>query len=142
MFSPRLLAASAAILGVAVLVVLYASGLLSLGAAAATCAFLILLAALAYLVLSLRRIDGKAQRIDQRVKKYEAELAKTTTGLKRIETRIDRLTEAVERSNGRHGEDLGAILASLGEDRVNAMARAREVEQLREEIRALAKDPV
>ncbi|MBT2230104.1 hypothetical protein [Nonomuraea sp. NEAU-A123] len=145
MLSPRRLAATAAILGVlavAVLVVLVLAGLLTFGAAAATGAFAITLAGLAVLVLTVRRIDGKAQRIDLRAKKHEAELAKTATALKRIEARLDRLAEAVEQSATRREDDLGAILASLGEDRVNAMTRAREVEELREEVRALAKDPV
>ncbi|MFD1540363.1 hypothetical protein [Nonomuraea guangzhouensis] len=144
MFSPRRLAATAAILGVlavAVLALLVLADLLTLGAAATSGAFAITLAGLALLVLTVRRIDGKAQRIDLRVKKHEAELAKTATALKRIESRLDRLTEAVEQSAKRREDDLGAILASLGEDRVNAMTRAREVEELREEIRALAKDP-
>ncbi|WP_219464899.1 hypothetical protein [Nonomuraea rhizosphaerae] len=145
MLSPRRLAATAAILGVlaaAALVVLVLTGLLTWGAAVASGAFAIALAALAVLVLSVRRVDGKAQRIDQRTKKHEAELAGNIAALKRIEARLDRLAEAVEQSATRREEDLGAILASLGEDRVNAMTRAREVEELREEVRALAKGHV
>lgn len=144
MLSPRRLAATAAFLGIltVVLVVLVVTGALELGAAAAAGAFVISLAALAFLVLSVRRLDGKAHRIDLRVKKHETELARTATALTRIESRIDTLTQAVEQSMARHGDDLAAILASLGEDRVNAMAHAREVEELREEVRALAKDPV
>jgi hypothetical protein len=142
MLSPRRLAATGALLSVlvaGVLVVLVPAGLISLGAAAATAAFLIALAGLAFLALTVRRIDGKAHRIDLRIKKHEAELARATTALKHVETRLDLLVRAVEESAARRADDLGAILASLGEDRVNAMARAREVEELREEIRALAK---
>ncbi|WP_379507336.1 hypothetical protein [Nonomuraea zeae] len=145
MLSPRRLAATAALLAVlvaCVLVLLVLADLITFGAAAAAAAFLVCLAALAFLLLSVRRLDGKAQRIDLRVKKHESELARTTTALKRIETRLDLLVQAVEDSAARRADDLGAILASLGEDRVNAMARAREVEELRAEVRALAKDAV
>ncbi|GAA3218291.1 hypothetical protein [Nonomuraea helvata] len=145
MLSPRRLAATAAILAalaVGVLALLVIADLITLGAAAATVAFLVALAALAFLTLTVRRLDGKAHRIDLRIKKYEAELARTTTALKKIETRLDVLVQAVEDSAARRADDLGAILASLGEDRVNAMARAREVEELRDEVRALARDSV
>ncbi|GAA3581191.1 hypothetical protein GCM10022419_073380 [Nonomuraea rosea] len=145
MLSPRRLAATVALLAVlaaCVLALLVLADLITFGAAAATAAFLVSLAALAVLLLAVRRLDGKAQRIDLRVKKHETELARTTTALKRIETRMDLLVQAVEDSAARRADDLGAILASLGEDRVNAMARAREVEELRAEVRALAKDAV
>ncbi|TMR92143.1 hypothetical protein [Nonomuraea basaltis] len=145
MLSPRRLAATGALLSAlvaCVLVLLVMAGLITLGAAAATAAFLVVLAALAFLALTVRRLDGKAHRIDLRVKKYEAELARTTTALKNIETRLDLLVRAVEESAARRADDLGAILSSLGEDRVNAMSRAREVEELRAEVRALAKDSV
>ncbi|MGN9838509.1 hypothetical protein ACTMTI_10360 [Nonomuraea sp. H19] len=145
MLSPRRLAATGALLSAlaaGVLVLLVLADLITFGAAAATAAFVVALAAIAFLVLTVRRLDGKAHRIDLRIKKYEAELARTTTALKHIETRLDLLVQAVEDSAARRADDLGAILASLGEDRVNAMARAREVEELREEVRALAKDSV
>lgn len=145
MLSPRRLAATAASLGAlvfAALVLLALTGVLDLGAAAATAAFLIALAALAFLVMSVRRLDGKAQRIDQRVKKHDAELATTAATLKRIESQLEQLSRAMEASAARGNDDLSAILASLGEDRVNAMVHAREVEELRAEVRALAKDPV
>jgi len=133
-------AAVLGVLGGALLVISVLTGLLSPGEAAVAGAFAACLAALALLVLMVRRLDGKAQRIDLRVKKYESELARTTTTLKRIDTRLDTLTRAVEESAARRGEDLAAILASLGEDRVNAMTRAHEVEELRAEVRALAED--
>ncbi|MFG6199221.1 hypothetical protein [Nonomuraea sp. JJY05] len=145
MLSPRRLAATAALLAAltaGVLALLVLAGLITVGAAAVTVAFLVTLAGLAFLVLTVRRLDGKAHRIDLRIKKHEAELARTTTALKNIETRLDLLVQAVEDSAARRADDLGAILASLGEDRVNAMARAREVEELRAEVRALARDSV
>ncbi|WP_049559047.1 hypothetical protein [Nonomuraea sp. SBT364] len=145
MLAPSRPAATAAALGalaLAVLVLLVLAGLISFGEAAAAGGFVISLAALAFLVLAVRRIDGKAHRIDLRVKKYEAELARTTTALRQIDSRLDKLVRSVEESGARRGDDIGAILASLGEDRVNAMARAREVEELREEVRALSKDRV
>ncbi|MGR6923331.1 hypothetical protein ACU635_54515 [[Actinomadura] parvosata] len=145
MLSPRRLATTAAplaALALGVLALLVLADLITFGAAAAATAFMITLAALALLLLTVRRIDGKAHRIDLRIKKHEAELAKTTAALKTIETRLDVLVQAVEDSAARRADDLGAILASLGEDRVNAMARAREVEELREEVRALAKGRV
>ncbi|MCK2221730.1 hypothetical protein MF672_049180 [Actinomadura sp. ATCC 31491] len=143
MSSPRRLAAIGALLAVvaaAALVTLVLAGRTTAGVAAATAAFLVLLAALAFLAVTVRRLDGKAHRIDLRVKKYEAELARTTTALRAIDTRLGLLVQAVEESAARRAEDIGAILASLGEDRVNAMARAREVEELRAEVRALAGD--
>lgn len=140
MLTPRRLTAATAVLGglaLAALVVLTSTGVLPLGSAAATGAFLIMMAALAFAVLTVRRIDGRTHRIDLRVKRVENDLARTATAFQRIETRIDRLTESVTASTGGRADDLAAILASLGEDRVNAMARAREVEELGAEIRAL-----
>ncbi|GAA4909265.1 hypothetical protein GCM10023334_007450 [Nonomuraea thailandensis] len=145
MLSPRRLAATAAplaALALGVLALLVLADLITLGAAAAAVAFMISLAALALLVVTVRRLDGKAHRIDLRIKKHETELARTTAALRSIETRLDVLVQAVEDSAARRADDLGAILASLGEDRVNAMARAREVAELREEVRGLAKDRV
>ncbi|MEV3977345.1 hypothetical protein ACIBK9_32030 [Nonomuraea sp. NPDC050227] len=142
MLSPRRLAAAAALLAVVaagVLALLVLAGLLTLGAAAAVAAFAVTLAALALLLLTVRRVDGKAHRIDLRMKKHEAELARATTAVKNLESRLELLVQAVEESAARRADDIGAILASLGEDRVNAMTRAREVEELREEVRALAK---
>ncbi|MFI7692847.1 hypothetical protein ACIBQ6_27515 [Nonomuraea sp. NPDC049655] len=142
MLSPRRLAAAAALLAVVaagVLALLVLAGLLTLGAAAAVAAFAVTLAALALLLLTVRRVDGKAHRIDLRMKKHEAELARATTAVKNLESRLELLVQAVEESAARRADDIGAILASLGEDRVNAMTRAREVEELREKVRALAK---
>ncbi|MEU8317528.1 hypothetical protein AB0C33_04080 [Nonomuraea sp. NPDC048881] len=142
MLSPRRLAAAAALLAVVaagVLALLVLAGLLTLGAAAAVAAFAVTLAALALLLFTVRRVDGKAHRIDLRMKKHEAELARATTAVKNLESRLELLVQAVEESAARRADDIGAILASLGEDRVNAMTRAREVEELREEVRALAK---
>ncbi|MER6505592.1 hypothetical protein ABT158_02215 [Nonomuraea sp. NPDC001636] len=142
MLSPRRLAAAAALLAVVAagaLALLVLAGLLTLGAAAAVAAFAVTLAALALVLLTVRRVDGKAHRIDLRMKKHEAELARATTAVKNLESRLELLVQAVEESAGRRADDIGAILASLGEDRVNAMTRAREVEELREEVRALAK---
>lgn len=145
MLSPRRTAATAAFLGaliVIALVVLVLGGLLPPGAAAATAAFAVALAALALLLLTVRRVDGKAQRIDQRVKKHEAQLAKTATALQRIDAKLGGLAAAIERADVRRDDDLAAILASLGEDRVNAAVRARELDELREEVRALAEGRV
>jgi Skp family chaperone for outer membrane proteins len=144
MLSPRRLAATAALLGAlaaGALALLVLADLITFGAAAATAAFALALAALVLLLLTVRRVDGKAHRIDLRIKKHEAELARTTTALKNIESRLDLLVQAVEDSAARRADDLGAILASLGEDRVNAMSRAREVEELREEVRSPDKGP-
>ncbi|MEV0618084.1 hypothetical protein AB0I81_32495 [Nonomuraea sp. NPDC050404] len=143
--SPRRLAATAAplaALALGALALLVFADLITFGAAVSAVAFMIALAALALLVLIVRRLDGKAHRIDLRIKKHETELARTTATLKSIETRIDVLVRAVEDSAGRRADDVGAILASLGEDRVNARVAAREVAELREEVRGLAKDRV
>ncbi|MFD9939349.1 hypothetical protein ACFWYW_01645 [Nonomuraea sp. NPDC059023] len=137
MLSTRRTAATAAILGVLALAALLVTGVFTLAAAAVAAALLVSLAALAFLVLTVRRLDGKAQRIDQRVKKNESSHAATAAALKRIEKRLEELSAAMEDGAARRTEDLGAILVSLGEDRVNAMTHAREVERLREEVRAL-----
>ncbi|MEU4546596.1 hypothetical protein [Nonomuraea dietziae] len=144
MLSPRHLAAIAILGGLvlAVLGVLSLTGAVSPAAALAAAAFLLALSALAFLVLTVRRLDGKAHRIDLRVKKIENGLTQTATGLKRIESRIDRLSAAVEESATRRGEDLSAILASLGEDRVNAMTHAEEVAELRAALRELREERV
>lgn len=137
MFSPNRLAAAAALLSAFALLVFLVSGVITLAAAAIAGAFLFSLAALGFLVLTVRRLDGKTHRIDLRVKKNEVAHAATAAALKRIETRLDQLAKAVEETATSRTEDLGAVLASLGEDRVNAMTHAREVERLREEVRAL-----
>ncbi|GAA2685165.1 MULTISPECIES: hypothetical protein [Nonomuraea] len=144
MLSPRHLAAIAILGGLvlAVLGVLSLTGAVSPAAALAAAAFLLALSALAFLVLTVRRLDGKAHRIDLRVKKIENGLTQSATGLKRIESRIDRLSAAVEESATRRNEDLSAILASLGEDRVNAMTHAEEVAELRAALRELREERV
>ncbi|MGV9307815.1 hypothetical protein ACWENQ_27905 [Nonomuraea sp. NPDC004354] len=144
MLSPRRLAATA-ILGALVLgalaITVY-TGVLSFTAALAATAVLLSLGVPAFLMLAVRRLDGKAHRIDLRVKKIETGLAQTGAGLKRIETRIDALTAAVEEVARGRTEGLSAILASLGEDRVNAMAHAEEVALLRAELRELRRESV
>ncbi|WP_327087057.1 hypothetical protein OIE66_32710 [Nonomuraea sp. NBC_01738] len=137
MLSTRHLAAAAAILGALALLSLLAIGVFTPVEALATGAFLVCLAALGFLVLVVRRMDGRTHRIDLRVKKNEAGHTATATALKRIEARLDTLGAAIEETATRRNEDLAAVLASLGEDRVNAIAHAREVERLREEVRAL-----
>lgn len=140
MLSPRRLAATAAGLAVlvfAALALLTLMGTIEPGTAATAIALLISLGALAFLVFAVRRLDGKTHRIDLRVKKNDAQLAGTAATLKRIETRLDQLARSIEDTAAGRNEDLGAILASLGEDRVNAMARAREVEELRAEVHAM-----
>ncbi|GAA0943066.1 hypothetical protein [Nonomuraea longicatena] len=137
MLSPRRAAVLAAIVAIAALAALVLTGVLALAGAAVTGAFAVALAALAFLVLIVRRLDGKTHRIDLRVKKNESGHAATAAALKRVEARLDTLAAAIEKTATRRDEDLGAILASLGEDRVNAMTHAREVERLREQVRAL-----
>jgi hypothetical protein len=137
MLSPRRSAALAVIVAIAALAALVLTGVLTLAGAAVTGAFAVALAALAFLVLIVRRLDGKAHRIDLRVKKNESGHAATAAALKRVEARLDTLAAAIEKTAARRDEDLGAILASLGEDRVNSMTHAREVERLREQVRAL-----
>ncbi|MFI6319935.1 hypothetical protein ACIBG8_20535 [Nonomuraea sp. NPDC050556] len=140
MLSPRRLAATAAGLAVlvfAALALLTLMGTIEPGTAATAVALLITIGALAFLVFVVRRLDGRTHRIDLRVKKNDAQLAGTAAALKRIEARLDQLARSIEDTAVRRNEDLGAILASLGEDRVNAMARAREVEELRAEVRGM-----
>jgi membrane protein implicated in regulation of membrane protease activity len=141
MLSPRRVAATA-IFGILaiVLIILVIAGSLTPGAALTTAAFAAALAALAFIALGVRRLDGKAHRLDLRVKQRETGATETVTVLREIESRLDRLADAVERAAGQRDDDLAAILSSLGEDRVNAMTRAREVDELREEVHTLARD--
>lgn len=113
--SPRALAAIAA--GAAALAAVAAlTDLLSYGEAA-------ILLGVAYLVMIARRVDGKAHRIELRVKRHEAALQK-------VEKQVTALAAKIDDSSAQRQEDLAAILASLGEDRVNAMAQAEELRNL------------
>ncbi|MEU1876534.1 hypothetical protein ABZ470_04420 [Streptosporangium sp. NPDC020072] len=103
-------------------------GALGLAAAVAV------LAAQALTLVTLRRTDGKAQRVDNRVKRQEAELAKVRTAVERLDGRLDEIVSLLRQESGRHEEDLRAILVSLGEDRLTAVPRRREMEELVSEL--------
>ncbi|WP_067174326.1 class I SAM-dependent methyltransferase [Microtetraspora niveoalba] len=78
--------------------------------------------------LSVRRLDGKALRIDGRVKRQEAALAKVADALAQVAARLDQAGAATDTHGSRRDEDLRAILASLGEDRVNTMLARQEID--------------
>jgi Skp family chaperone for outer membrane proteins len=113
--SPRALAAIAAVAAALAAVAAF-TDLLSYGEAA-------IFLAVAYLVMLARRVDGKAHRIELRVKRHE-------TTLQKLEQQLAALDKKLDDSAAQRNEDLAAILASLGEDRVNAMAQAEELRNL------------
>ncbi len=87
--------------------------------------------------VAVRRLDGKALRIDGRVKRQEVVLTKVTDALTRVAGRLDQVAEATEAHGSRREEDLRAIRASLGEDRVNTMLVRQEIEGAIRDLGAL-----
>ncbi|WP_061296827.1 hypothetical protein [Herbidospora cretacea] len=95
------------------------------------------LAGLGLLVFSVRRLDGKTQRIDTRVKKLETNLARVTTTLGTVSEELAGASRLLAEGAARRDDDLRAVLAALGEDRVNAMFLRNEVEAEIKEIRRI-----
>ncbi|GAB1820665.1 hypothetical protein [Herbidospora sp. RD11066] len=95
------------------------------------------LAGLGLLVFSVRRLDGKTQRIDTRVKKLETNLARVTATLGTVSEELAGASKLLAEGAARRDDDLRAVLAALGEDRVNAMFLRNEVEAEIKEIRRI-----
>ncbi|GAA2991182.1 hypothetical protein [Streptosporangium longisporum] len=139
--TPRKLTLLAAIVGPLVLItlaVLAITGIVSVTAALVLGALATVLAVQLLMILTVRRLDGKALRIDARVKRHEAETATVKTVAERLDRRLDEITALIEKHENRRDEDLQAILVSLGEDRL-AFAPGRR--QIEETVRDLLSHP-
>ncbi|GAA0430294.1 hypothetical protein Acor_45950 [Acrocarpospora corrugata] len=136
--TPRRLAIMGAGVGtvaIAVLALLVIVGVVEPVEALTLAGLAAVLAGLAFLVLNLRRLDGKVLRIDARVKREERQLTEIAAGLAALTAKLDSISPALAEAAVQHDEDLRAVLASLGEDRVNAMFVRREIEAELQEIR-------
>ncbi|MDP9860750.1 MULTISPECIES: hypothetical protein [Streptosporangium] len=135
--TPRKLTLLAAIAGSLLLVglaLLVAVDAVSVTAAVVLGAIATVLAAQVLAVATVRRVDGKALRIDNRAKRYEAELAQVKAATERLDRRLAEMVELLREHGHRRDEDLQAILVSLGEDRLAAMPRRTEVEEMVHEL--------
>ncbi|MFC4057411.1 hypothetical protein ACFOWE_03850 [Planomonospora corallina] len=128
--TPRQLVLPAAAGGCLALVALVVSGAVPASDAVLLGAVVLLLGTQALVLLAVRRTDGKAQRVDARTKRCETGLAELTAAAERIGARLDEVAALLSERGLAHDEDLRAILASLGEDRLNAMALRQEVARL------------
>ncbi|MEV8635898.1 hypothetical protein AB0395_30000 [Streptosporangium sp. NPDC051023] len=135
--TPRKLTLLAAITGplvLAALALLAGTGALSITAAVVLGAIAVVLAAQALAVVTVRRVDGKALRIDNRVKRYETELAQVRTATERLDRRLDEIVSLLREDGSRREEDLRAILVSLGEDRLASVPRRGGTEMFGEPL--------
>ncbi|WP_214106481.1 hypothetical protein [Acrocarpospora catenulata] len=129
------LGAGGGVAGTAVLGLLTVVGVIEALDAATLALLGACLAGVAFLVLGLRRLDGKVQRMDNRVKREAAGLAGVSATLAAVNQKLDSIAPTLAEAAVQHDEDLRAVLASLGEDRVNAMFLRREIEAELQEIR-------
>ncbi|WP_329090938.1 MULTISPECIES: hypothetical protein [unclassified Streptosporangium] len=131
--TPRKLTLLAATLGPVFLIaltLLASFEIISVTAAIVLGAIAAVLAVQVLAVATVRRIDGKAQRIDTRVKRYEAELATVKTATQRLDRRLDEIVELLKEHERKRDEDLQAILVSLGEDRLASVPRRQDIEEM------------
>ncbi|GIH29281.1 hypothetical protein Aph01nite_75910 [Acrocarpospora phusangensis] len=136
--TPRRLAVMGAGIGtaaIAVLTLLVIVGMVEPVEALLLGALGAVLGGLAFLLLTLRRLDGKVQRMDARVKRDEQKLAEIAGSLAAVAAKLDAIAPTLAEAAVQHDEDLRAVLASLGEDRVNAMFVRREIEAELQEIK-------
>jgi|GEM_PF-5416059 len=133
MSTPRKLTLLAAILGPVFLIaltLLASFEVISIAAVIVLGAIATVLAVQVFAVVTVRRVDGKAQRIDARVKRHEAELATVKAATQRLDRRLDEIVELLKEGEHKRDEDLQAILVSLGEDRLASVPRHREIEEM------------
>ncbi|MEU3164185.1 hypothetical protein [Streptosporangium sp. NPDC006930] len=133
MSTPRKLTLLAATLGPVFLIaltLLASFEIISVTAAIVLGAIATVLAVQVFAVATVRRVDGKAQRIDARVKRYEAELATVKAATQRLDRRLDEIVELLKKHEHKRDEDLQAILVSLGEDRLASVPRHQEIEEM------------
>ncbi|GIH74749.1 hypothetical protein [Planobispora longispora] len=122
-----LLTAAAGSLVLITLVLLASTGAVSATAAVLFGMSAVLLGAQVLLITGIRRTDGKALRIDARTKRCEAAIARTAAAVERLGSRLDEISELLGQDRLQHDENLRAILASLGEERLHAMSMRQEM---------------
>jgi hypothetical protein len=103
------------------------------------------LGAIAVVAVWLRRLDGKVQRLDAKVRRLIQ--PPDPAPQRRLEERLDHVQAAVDRLGdvaGRLEERTATVLATLGEDRVEAAYLTREhsvlLTEMAEGLRALTGD--
>jgi hypothetical protein len=132
MSTPRkltLLATTIGLLAVIALTLLAGTDVISVTASVLLGAIAVMLACQILTVMSVRRVDGKALRVDNRVKRYEAELAQVKTVTMRLDQRLDEIVELLGKLELKRDEDLREIMVSLGEDRLTSLPRRQELEE-------------
>ncbi|AWS41078.1 hypothetical protein [Streptosporangium sp. 'caverna'] len=129
-----LLAASIGLCALIALTLLTGTDVISATAAVVLGAIAVVLACQVLTVMSVRRVDGKAMRIDNRVKRYETELADVKAVTARLDRRLDEIVELLRSRELKRDEDLQAILISLGEDRLTSLPQRQEMEEMVHEL--------
>src|SRR5689334_5560346 len=135
--TPRKLALLAASIGLCALIaltLLTGADVISATAAVVLGAIAVVLACQVLTVMSVRRVDGKAMRIDNRVKRYETELAEVKAATARLDRRLGEIVELLRSRELKRDEDLQAILISLGEDRLTSLPQRQEMEEMVHEL--------
>ncbi|MEU4829110.1 hypothetical protein [Streptosporangium sp. NPDC023615] len=130
--TPRKLTLLAAIVGLPTLIalaLLASIGIVSVTGAVVLGGLATVLAVQFLMIATVRRVDGKALRIDARVKRHEAEMATVKTVAERLDRRLDEITALLGEQESRRDEDLRAILVSLGEDRLAFAPGRRQIEE-------------
>lgn len=131
--TPRKLTLLAAAIGPLVLVALIllaGTGVISFTGAIVLGAIGTVLAIQMLAIMAVRRVDGKALRIDNRVKRYETELATVKAATERLDRRLDEIVELLREHEHKRNEDLQAILVSLGEDRLALLPQRQEMAEV------------
>jgi hypothetical protein len=129
-----LLAAGIGLCALIALTLLTGADVISATAAVVLGAIAVVLACQVLTVMSVRRVDGKAMRIDNRVKRYETEMADVKTVTERLDRRLDEIVELLRSRELKRDEDLQAILISLGEDRLTSLPQRQEMEEMVHEL--------
>lgn len=138
--TPRKLTLLAAIIAPLFLIgmaLLAGTDTISVTAAMVLGAIAIVLAVQILAILTVRRVDGKALRIDNRVKRYESEMAQVKAATARLDRRLDEIVALLRERDLKREEDLRAILVSLGEDRLTSVPRLQEMEEMGEMVHEL-----
>ncbi|WP_068921627.1 hypothetical protein [Planobispora rosea] len=129
-----ILAAAAGSVILIALVTLASAGAVSPAVAALLGMAAVLLGVQLLIVTEIRRVDGKALRADARTKRCETGIAQVAAAVERLDSRIGEIAESLGRERHRHDEDLRAILASLGEERLHAMSLRQEMKELVDDL--------
>ncbi|MER5625482.1 hypothetical protein ABT061_31035 [Streptosporangium sp. NPDC002544] len=131
--TPRKLTLLAATIGPVVLItltLLAGTDVISATAAVVLGAIATVFAVQMLAIATVRRVDGKALRIDTRIKRYEAELATVKTATERLDRRLDEIVELLREHERKRDEDLQTILVSLGEDRLVSIPQRQEMAEM------------